>query len=283
MRHVSRIVMLALMLAAGTVLAGTPDSRPVRERVEASMLVTGTVDIDPDGSVSSWKLDQSEKLPPAVTELLAATIPGWRFKPVLIDGAPAAVRARTSIRMQARKLDGDNFLVEVAGAHFGSHKDADVPTSRRLTPPRYPEELAKARVGGIVYLVVKIARDGSVEDAMAEQVNLKTIASDPQMRRIRERFEASAVHTARRWTFNPPVTPDDAPYWLARVPVEFIAPGLRETPYGEWSAYIPGERRVNPWVQEDDRVSPDMLAAGGVYPVGLRGPELLTPLDVPQG
>ncbi|WP_170288284.1 energy transducer TonB [Marilutibacter maris] len=283
MRYLSRIAMLALMFAAGTVLAGTPDSRPVRDRIEASMLVTGMVDIDPDGSVSSWKLDQLEKLPPAVTELLAGTIPGWRFKPILIDGEPAAVRARTSIRIQARKLDGDNFLVEVAGAHFGSHKDADVPTYRRLTSPHYPTELAKAGAGGTVYLLVKIARDGSVEDAIAEQVNLKTIASDPQMRRMRGRFEAAAIYAARRWTFNPPVTPDDAPYWLVRVPVDFIAPGLRESGYGEWSAYIPGERRTNPWVQEDDRVSPDMLAAGGVYPVGLRGPELLTPLDVPQG
>ncbi|MCF7221646.1 energy transducer TonB [Marilutibacter chinensis] len=281
-----KVLALILTLAAGSALAASPDSRPVRDRVEASMLVTGEIDIDPEGAVSSWRLDQPEKLPPAVVELLGSHVPRWRFRPVLIDGRPAAVRTSASIHLKARKAGDDSYFVEIAGARFsGASKERreDVPTSRRMYPPVFPGALAREGAGGTVYLLIRIARDGSVEDVMAERVDLKVAASEPRMRRMRDRFEQVAVGTARNWTFNPPRQMDDQPYWMVRVPIDFVVPGARLPLYGEWNSYIPGPRRPNPWSQEDDGVSPDTLAAGGVYPVGRHGPELLTPLSAPRG
>ena len=276
----------ALLAVAGSAFAASSRSGPVRDRVEASMRVTGEIDIDPEGAVTSWRPDQAEKLPLAVVELLGSHVPRWRFRPVLVDGRPAAVRTNASIHLKARKAGEDSYFVEIAGARFsGAGKDGreDMPTSRRMYPPVFPEALAREGAGGTVYLLIKIARDGSVEDVMAERVDLKVAASEPRMRRMRDRFEQVAVGTARNWTFNPPRQMDDQPYWMVRVPVDFVVPGTRLPLYGEWNSYIPGPRRSNPWSQEDDGVSPDTLAAGGVYPVGRHGPELLTPLGASQG
>lgn len=283
MKRAIALVALMLALSFGTAFAASSGTRPVREQVEASMLVSGQIDIDPDGSVAGYHLDKADSLPAAVVELLGKNVPNWRFEPVLVDGTPARVRSRLSVRLRARKLDDERYRVEIAGAHFGAHDDADMPTSKRLVPPRYPRELALAGISGTVYLLLKVTRDGSVEDVMAEQTNLKTIANEHQMERMRERFERVAVDIARkRWTFNPPAKPGDAPYWTVRVPVEFIAPADSQPGPGQWDAYVPGPRQPNPWSLEDDAVAPDTLVAGGVYPVGRRGPQLLTPLD-PSG
>ena len=79
---------LVVLLAAGSVLATGP--RGVRETAEASMLVTGTVDIEPDGRVSGYRLDRVDELPPAVVDLVTKAAGAWRFEPVLVDAAVLA-------------------------------------------------------------------------------------------------------------------------------------------------------------------------------------------------
>ncbi len=283
MRHFTALLALLLALPLASVEAAAPGHESVREQVEASMLVTGSVDIAPDGTVSGYELDKQEELPREVIKILAGTVPEWRFKPVLIDGVPSAVRSRTSIRLQAKQVDEDNYLIEIAGVHFGSHTDADVPTSRKLRAPSYPAHLALAGVGGTVYLILKIARDGAVEDVMSERVDLVAISSEPAMRRMRDGLERAALGAARKWVFAPPVSPDDAPFWLVRVPVEFIPPNRSISQYGEWQAYVPGPRQENPWSDIADEDDPATLVAGGTYPVGQQGPELLTPLRASRG
>ena len=59
---------MALAACAGLALAGGP--REVRKQTEASMLVTGTIVIEPDGHVRSYQVDQPEKLPTAATGLI---------------------------------------------------------------------------------------------------------------------------------------------------------------------------------------------------------------------
>lgn len=282
MARITKLVALLLALSVGAAVAAPAGSKSAKDRIEASMLVTGWIDIEADGSVGNHQLDEPDKLPPDVVGLLGKAVPGWRFHPVLVDGKPAPVRSRANILVEARKAGEDRYLLGIARATFGSHEDADVPTSARLTPPGYPAGLAAAGVGGTVYLVIKVARDGRVADVMAEQVNLKTIASDHQMQRMRDMFAKVSVARAQRWRFNPPRKPDDAPYWLVRVPVEFVAPGSTQAGYGQWHSYVPGPRAEIPWEGAQDMDAPDTLVAGRVYPTGKQGPELLTPLGSPD-
>ncbi|WP_330969863.1 TonB family protein [Lysobacter sp. A3-1-A15] len=245
------------------------------------MLVTGSVDIEADGSVSAYEADEPGRLPPAVVQLLGSAVPNWRFQPIEIEGRPARVQTRASILVHAHKAPDDGYLLSIARASFGSSDDADMPTAKRLTPPRYPSDLVRAGVGGTVYLMVKVARDGSVADAMVEQVNLRTVAKDSAMQRMRDQFAESALAGTRRWTFNPPVEPDASPYWVVRVPVHFVAPDASVPKYGDWSAYVPGPRALAPWAGVEDMDAPDTLVPGGVYRAGKQGPELLTPLGSP--
>lgn len=256
----------------------------VRKQIEASLLVTGSIDIATDGRVGGYQLDQAERLPPAVTELLGSRVKQWRFEPVLVDGKPVRARTRMQLRLIAKPTGEDQYLVRVAGANFGEARDGESPTSRGdKKAPRYPEVAARAGVGGTTYLVLRIGRDGRVEDVVAEQVNLRVVANERDMQRLRDLLAQSAVTAARAWEFNPPVrgAEVDARFWSVRVPVDFVAPDQRvPNQAGEWTAYVPGPRRPVPWRDWDDaKLSPDAVAAGGVYPDRPTGPQLLTPLD----
>src|SRR3546814_10356189 len=76
---------------------------------------------------------------------------------------------------------------------------------------------------GVVYLLLKIGRQGTVEDMAVEQVNLTAYASNWKMQRIRLGLAEAAVESARKWTFHTPSTGDLAEdeFWSARVPVDF--------------------------------------------------------------
>ena len=64
MRH--GIVGLLCAVLSCAVLAAGPDA--VRKREEATMLVTGRIDVMPDGSVHGYSIDRPEKVPAAVTD-----------------------------------------------------------------------------------------------------------------------------------------------------------------------------------------------------------------------
>ena len=62
-----------LPCCAGIVLSTAAlASGPQSESVRASMLVTGTIQEAPDGSVATYAIDHPESLPPAVRSLLTA-------------------------------------------------------------------------------------------------------------------------------------------------------------------------------------------------------------------
>jgi hypothetical protein len=65
------------------------------------------------------------------------------------------------------------------------------------------------------------------------------------------------------------------------VPVDFKMGDRIKAGYGKWEVYIPGPRQTIPWSKEErPGFSPDSLADGGVYMLGMStGPKLLTPLD----
>ncbi|MDI9238329.1 energy transducer TonB [Lysobacter sp. LF1] len=268
-----------LALCAGVALAA--EQRPVREQVENSMLVTGAIDIQPDGTVAGHALDEPEKLPSGIVQLLAQATPHWRFEPVRVEGKPVFARTKMSVRIVAKRQGDGGYEVRVASARFGEPRSEDWPShDGPLGRPRFPKEAAQAGVGGTVYVMLKIGRDGKVVDLVAEQINLKTVVSEAEMEMWRHVLARAALQRASQWTFVPPTqgAEVDAPFWSIRVPVDFVAGGSRPA-YGRWETYIPGSRTPAPWVDaEEARMGADAVALDGFQPIG-GGPRLLSSLD----
>jgi hypothetical protein len=279
------LLMLSLLLIASSALAGVPSD--VRKQTQASMLVTGQVEVAPDGKLKSYAIDQQDKLPAPVLELLQKTIPTWEFQPVSVDGLPTSARAKMSLRVVAKPVDDRHASIEIEGAHFGNDGEMVGQTISRKTreQPSYPQLEVQSRVTGTVYTLLKIGRDGNVLDAAVEQVNLGVYASERDMNRFRRDLSQSTLKALRKWTFNPPTIGKQAaaPYWYARVPVNFFLLANGASPprdvYGKWESYIPGPREFIPWAQSTQWItgSPDAAPDGGVYQIN-QGLQLKTPL-----
>lgn len=273
---------LAMVLALAAVAAHAEDR--VDPRLEASMLVTGHLDIETDGLVSSLSLDREDELPDYVAGLVKRAAPGWRFEPVVVDGAAVRARARMTLRMLATQVGDGNMAVSISRASFGDRypKGSDYVSSVRMRPPTYPWTALERNATGTVYVVLKVGRDGKVEDAFVEQINLRGLGPDATMRLLRKAFSNAALDAARRWRFAPPTTGDqvDDPYWSLRVPVEFTmgSEDIEDTSYGKWVAYVPGPRQSAPWAGPDEEEGNDAMTDGSFHQAGT-GFRLLTSLQ----
>jgi hypothetical protein len=280
LRHlVIAMVIVLLALAISTSHAASPRA----DEIERSMLVTGSVDIKPDGSVAKHSLDVREQLPPGVAAFVDEVVGGWRFQPIVIDGHPTAAQSRMSIRLVARPVESSSFNISVLAVEFGDYDPETMPSYRSRRPPRYPPGALQSNVGGDVYTVVRIRRDGSVEDVVAEQTNLKTAVPANRRAQYEQMFAAASVAAIKRWSFNLPARAArvDSPFWVVRVPVSFRIMGIhRSARYGQWEAYLAGTFTPAPWRDAGDTArSADAIAAEGIYPLKSRGPRLLTPLQ----
>ena len=292
-------ILLGLLLVLCVPLASQARKMPdeIRAQVENSMLVRGTVDIDRDGRATGVALHQADKLPAGVVRLVDTAVATWRFEPVLVDGVPADVRTRMSLRVVATPQGDDAFAISLRSASFGldAPDEAarvaggdDNATIRHKTtaPPKYPPSSYQQGIQGTVYLVARIDRSGRVEDVVAEQVNLTVYGTPRQMESGRKDLAEASMRAARRWSFHVPTEGDAAaqPYWSVRVPVSFAISDSRlardEDEYGAWETYLPGPRTPAPWGDDDSRSagSPDALPDGALSLVG-SGPKLLTPLE----
>ena len=273
-------ISLALLCVAGLAAAATP--KEVRKQVEASMLLTGTIEIETDGSVRGYSIDDKDRVPDYVLANIGKWVPEWRFSPVLVDGKAVPARAKMSLRMRAEPSGDDKFSIYIAGASFGEIGTlaTDATTRLDMTPPKFPRDVANMGGKGIVYLLLKVGRQGTVEDVVAEQVNLTVYASDRQMERFRRSLAAAAVEKAREWTFRAPSTGVLAgnDFWSVRVPVDFGYRGDKEVAYGQWEGYLPGPRQRAPWLKNDEDAGNDALVSGVLHMMG-NGPKLLTPLQ----
>lgn len=270
---------MLLLAMAAAVSAGVP--KHVQEHVEASMLLTGKIAINADGTVSGYQIDDEDKVPGHVLLNIGRWVPGWRFEPVLVDGKAMPARAKMTLRVLARPVDDGRFEISIASTSFGD--DDALPTDTvkglQMYPPGYPTDMVSAGGEGRVYLVLKVGRDGKAEDVMVEQVNLHVYATTRRMENFRKRLSAAAASAARRWTFAPPTTGELAQHssWSMRVPVDFKLGGGEKIAYGEWQAYLPGPRKPIPWLEDDEPAS-DALAGGAIHTLG-SGPVLMTPLQ----
>jgi len=280
-------LMAAALVSVTAVAGAAPVS--VREQIESSLLVTGTVDIEPNGSVSAIQMDHEEKLPTGVVTFVRDSGLQWRFEPIVRDGKAVKARAPMSVRVVAKKVAGDQYQIRLAGVNFDRYdsEDPGIVRSLKMDPPRYPDKAVQAGASGSVYLVVKVGPDGKVQDAVAEQVNLRILGSESELRLLREVLAKSALSATKNWSFRVPTEGEQAAkaFWNVRVPVSYSLDRQpsegQDRDYGKWISYIPGPRQKAPWVDDDEAAgfSPDTLGDGGVYMANSNGPRLLTPLQ----
>ncbi|HWG10511.1 MAG TPA: hypothetical protein VN693_03325 [Rhodanobacteraceae bacterium] len=255
------------------------------KQIERSMTVTGTIEVNRDGSVRGYTLDQQEKLLPEVVEIIGKVAPTWKFEPFSSPNRSFSATTTMSIRVVADKLDGDRYGLYVRGVSFKDDDPADGITYRVRSLPRYPREALQAGVGGTVYLVASINRQGTVDHVVAQQVNLRALGDKDAMARLRKDFSQASIDAAKKWTFNVPASakPGDS-HWDVQIPVNFsvLAKGEKqpELEYGQWEPYVPGPLQPIPWEQDHvaDGNNADAIPGDGVFTPDKRF-ALLTPLS----
>jgi len=268
MKRVAWVLLSLLIPALG--LAAEPN-------VEGSMLVAGTITVNPDGGVRGYTVQGSDKLPPAVRQIIRTTVSRWQFAPIMVDGKAAAAEAGMSLRIVADMADAQHATIRVAGAVFGcdarpkSELPGECPAGTAVRyvhrePPSYPMEALRARVGGEVFLVLQIGRDGRVSQAAVRQVNLYSVTDWPA--HYRNVLANATLRAASKWQFNIPTTGPNASkdHWIVQVPVNYTLGRSGSAPirrYGQWSAYIPGPMQDVPWAHES--ASADAIASGGLF------------------
>lgn len=249
--------------------------------VEASMVVTGTITVNPDGSVRGYALHDADKVPPGVVQLIKRTIQGWQFSPIEEHGKRVTARAGMTVRVTADMVDAKHASIKVSGAQFGCNayqadpllpnacKPATTVHPLQRKPPLYPLDAMRLGAEGVVYLVVEVGRDGHVMHAAARQVNLyHRLRTDPA--RMRKSLAKAAQRAALKWTFKVPTVGPEAAvdHWIVQVPVAYSMHGnVYDHGYGRWSAYVRGPVRDIPWSDSDgganSKGSADAIAGGG--------------------
>jgi hypothetical protein len=256
-------------LCACVAWAGTSD---IRKTAEATMLVTGAIDVAPDGGVYSYTLDRPERIPAPVVDLIKNSVPGWKFQ--FAERVAAIQHATMRLRIVAKPIDDQHDVLHISGANFGA---AGADASERVTQtsmrtPRYPAEAIREHVGGTVFLLLRINRQGLIQNMAVEQVNLRAYGSEADMRHFRSLLGDAVLKVADEWTFKPPTAGKHAadPYWDVRLPVSFDVQSASASDgdaYGKWETYIPGPHASIPWATNNRNSSLDTIPIGSISQV----------------
>lgn len=278
---------LLLAAFAGVLLSCSSIHAEVIDTVaQASMLVEGTAVLNPDGSVASYTLKQQEKLPSPVTALIAQSLPSWKFQFTSAQSTPT--QENMWLRILATDVDRTHTTVSIASAHF---ERADQPGNeiiRLATQARVatPSMALQAGVPGTVYVLARVGRDGKVQEAAVEQVNLHRYAEKSLMAAYRMDLARVSIASIKKWTFEVPTAGSSAqePYWYVRAAFEFrIASDLNDPShgggYGKWEFYVPGPRENIPWLRDRKLLAeaPDATPEGRTHTLGSDA-ELVTQL-----
>lgn len=247
-------ILLALASCASFAAGGSGPAT----RVEASMVVTGSIVVNPDGTVSNYTLDKQDQLPSAVVEVIGKTVPTWKFQPILVldsSNRPERAKAAMSLRVVASPMPNGDYSVGVKGVSFGEENpqsQEDISWKRYDVSFDVYREDMQEDLSGTVYLLVEVNRAGRVANIGVQQVNLRTIAGEAQMEAWRRRLGRLAMKAAHEWEFNFPQVGNEAAanYLLIRVPVDFD-PNGKPTNYGDWDAYVPGPVNQISWADSN--------------------------------
>ena len=286
------LAVFALLLAGAAFATDNDASR----RIEASMVVTGWLQVATDGSVIRYTLDQQDKLPAPVVEVIQKTVPAWKFRPITVDGKAVVADAKMNLRVVASKQAEDQYSLRVRGATFSDGNGGEVddkaadsdksvyrdPSYKNRRTPSYPIVALRNQINGSVYLAIEVDRTGHVEQVVATQVNLHAMGREKDMRFLRQAFADASIAAAKDWTFNLTLTGPGAKmdHWTVMVPVNFSMVGSHEPQYGQWDIYVPGPTHPIPWEQDQiaDGNNTDAVPGDGVFTPDRRF-ALLTPLS----
>ena len=268
MRTRAWVVTLLLWVSSGAALAAADAND-----AEASMQLTGSIDIDASGAVTAYSIDHRRDVDPAVIHLLDRSVPKWRFEP-LPSGA-AAPATPVELLVVAKQIAGSQYAMRIQSANIGhpvTDKNAEL-ASVSLKPPVYPPRAYHDGIEGTVYVVLRIDRTGHVSDAMVKQANVTRMPSEPATARARKLLGDATLKAAKAWTFRPPTTGPSAndAYWLCAVPVSYEQTGGGRSAYAQWHDYTPGPKQPIPWPSlrgKDDASNVEALAAGTISMIG---------------
>jgi TonB family protein len=244
----------ALLCMAVSCVALPGMAGEILKNAQASMLVTGWIEVMPDGTVHGYTIDHQDKLPPSVLELIHDNVATWKFKVMLKE--PVIERARMNLRIVAKRADEQHDSIQIANAFFGDKgTGSDNISFKQQVAPEYPQDAIARRASGTVYVIARVNRQGLVEDAFAEQVNLNGFFDGARTPRDRSLLAHAALDAIKHWTFNLPTTgPHIADeHWDIRIPVQFNLNAFGTSPqdnYGKWQVYVPGPRAQAPWQQQ---------------------------------
>lgn len=284
MRHLLQSAAIALALSAmlNTPTLQAQTTRNAQAPLEASMLVSGTIDISPQGKVEEYSLDHIDKLPAFVTDLIARHVPTWEFEQVIVDGQAVPTRAKMNLRMVAVDNGDGTMQLRIASTDFpiDASTGETVGVERIANTQRLGELAGGTNVSATVHVDLKIGRDGRVMQAHVRQINLQARGSERVMRRVREAYAQEALRIARYSRFTPVTAgPDkDAESWTATLPIA-IHVGEGDSPADwQWVAYVPGPISRAPWREDDDDAADsDAMPDNGLRMAG-RSLSLRTPL-----
>jgi len=256
-----------VLIAALVLLLALPAGAQAQAEPEYSLDATGEIQIAPDGSVHSYKLDKGQK--PMVEQALDKSIRHWRFEPITVEGRPVIAQTRMRITLQARPAANGDYELKVSNVQFGE------PGRRnKMRPPRYPTEAAMAGLGARVVLVLKLDRAGKVVQQHVEQTSLSARAANEKVAEDwRRRFEQVSIAAAKHWTFDlTEIVDGKTSESSVRVPVEFFTSRGRGGRDNTWSRFIPGPKHPVPWVDPATLASQtgDDLGNGDVQPLDSR-------------
>jgi hypothetical protein len=261
---------LALLLCLDTAHA----AEAAREYFAAN--ATGVITVGPDGSVQAVEIT-APGLGQAVEDGFEATIRGWRFAPVLVDGQPATAKGHMDLSLLAQRAPGsEQTEVSIRNVCFvdspGFAGNVSHDRNAHLQPPQYPRRALQQGLGAEVHLLLRIGEQGRVTDVATEKLFLKgmRVGQKNQQSRQAGEFQSAAEGAARTWTFA-----DHAPGDTVRVPVQFVL-GNRG-----WARIHPIAIAVPAWA------SPATLAADAPAELDASGQavsdrlKLVTPLHDP--
>ena len=259
--------------------AGVVETGDLRNQVVGSMRLTGTLVVGADGAITAYAIDHADKVPPEVLRHVARYVPRWR----VMKGGDAGNK-RFGVRVMATSRGDGYFALSLVGASIieKQRPDEEMSFDRPRKRPSYPHSLGRIGVSGTVYVVVKVGRDGEVEDFVTEQVNLNLVGTSAEVVKAQADFAAHTAAAVRQWKFRWPEAGPNAgqPYLVARVPVDYILNQRRG--YAEWEYYVPGPRRTASWMQQEDGMALGAGEAGVPQVLGM-GPRIETSLEPPAG
>lgn len=210
---------LAAFLPTTAAFAAAPEAStaPELRRFEAS--ATGTLTIEPDGSVSAVDLPPSLDAP--FRDAYVDAIRRWRFEPIVRDGRAVRAEGHMALGLYFEAEGTERLRAGFERVTFIDPPSAEAPPTKRvILRVEYPAALVRSGIGGEVDVVVERDDEGRVLRAAARRGALYTADPKPTagMRRAMGQLARAAVDAARRMP-----TPSAVDQRVAVVPVTFAA------------------------------------------------------------